>query len=263
MYASAEAVVLAPALLLAGVALRPRGAQLSALLAAVALIAAAFATRLQPFALHTFLWAHLLQNVVLAEWAPALLVLAIPRRYAQRVRVAPLVALPLWLATYFVWHLPWVYDFALRRPHSVLHLEHLTYLLAGICMWWPVIHGRHSSGAKAAYLFAAFVFASPLGLVLALVPRPLYSFYAHAPRTWGPTPQADQQIAGVTMAVEQAAVLFAVFAVYVSRFLQEEQLEGVYSRLTDSASRLGAASSHESVRNSRASSSEASSRTSM
>ena len=263
MYAAAEAVVLAPALLLAGVALRPRGAQLPALLAAVALIAAAFATRLQPFALHTFLWAHLLQNVVLAEWAPALLVLALPRRYAQRVRIAPLVALPLWLATYFAWHLPWVYDFALRRPHSVLHVEHLTYLLAGICMWWPVVHGRQSSGAKAAYLFAAFVLASPLGLVLALVPRPLYSFYAHAPRTWGPTPRADQQIAGVTMAVEQAAVLFAVFAVYVSRFLQEEQLEGVYSRLSDSASRLGAASSHESVRNSRASSSEASSRTSM
>jgi cytochrome c oxidase assembly factor CtaG len=263
MYASAEAVVLAPSLLLAGLALRPRGAQPATLLAAVALIAAAFATRLQPFALHTFLWAHLLQNVVLAEWAPALLVLAIPRRHAARVSIPPLVALPLWLGTYFVWHLPWIYDFALRHPHSLLHVEHVTYLLAGICMWWPVIHGRYSSGLKAAYLFAAFVLASPLGLLLALVPRPLYSFYAHAPRTWGPSPRADQQIAGVTMAVEQAAVLFAVFAVYVSRFLQEEQLEGVYSRLNDSASRLGAASSHESVRNSRASSSEASSRRSM
>jgi cytochrome c oxidase assembly factor CtaG len=263
MYFSAEAVVLAPALLLAGLALRPRGAQLATLLTAVALIAAAFATRLQPFAIHTFLWAHLLQNVVLAEWAPALLVLAVPRSHAQRVHVAPLVALPSWLATYFAWHLPWIYDFALRHPHSLLHVEHLTYLFAGICMWWPVIHGRHSSGVKAAYLFAAFVLASPLGLVLALVPRPLYSFYAHAPRTWGPSPRADQQIAGVTMAVEQAAVLFAVFAVYVSRFLQDEQLEGVYSRLTDSANRLGAASNHESVRNSRASSSEASSRTSM
>jgi cytochrome c oxidase assembly factor CtaG len=256
MYFSAEAVVLAPVLLLAGLALRPHGARRWALVAAVALIAAAFATRLQPFALHTFLWAHLLQNVVLAEWAPALVVLAVPRRYTQRVRIAP-------LATYFVWHLPWIYDFALRHPHSLLHVEHVGYLLAGMCVWWPVIHGRHSPGVKAAYLFAAFVLASPLGLVLALVPRPIYSFYAHAPRTWGPSPRVDQQIAGVTMAVEQAAVLFAVFAVYVLRFLQEEQLEGVYSRMTDSASRLGAASSQESVRNSRASSSEASSRTSM
>jgi cytochrome c oxidase assembly factor CtaG len=263
MYGSAEAAVLAPALLLGGLALRPRGARLPALLAAVALIAAAFATRLQPFAVHTFLWAHLLQNVVLAEWAPALLVLAVPPRLAARVRMPPLVALPLWLATYFVWHLPWIYDFALRHPHSVLHVEHAAYLLAGLCFWWPVVHGRHSAGAKAAYLFAAFVLASPLGLVLALVPRPLYSFYAHAPRTWGPSPRADQQIAGVTMAVEQAAVIFAVFAAYVHRFLQEEQLEGVYSSVSDSASFFGAASSQESVRNSRASSGEASSRTSM
>jgi cytochrome c oxidase assembly factor CtaG len=263
MYFSAEAVVLAPALLLGGLALRPRGPRLAALLAAVGLIAAAFATRLQPFALHTFLWAHLLQNVVLAEWAPGLLVLAIPPRLASRVRISPLVALPVWLVTYFAWHLPWIYDFALRHPHSLLHVEHVTYLLAGLYVWWPVVHGRHSAGAKAAYLFAAFVLASPLGLLLALVPRPIYSVYAHAPRTWGPAPRADQQIAGVTMAVEQAVVLFAVFAVYVLRFLREEQLEGVYSRLSDSASFLGAASSHESVRNSRASSGEASSRTSM
>ncbi|HEY4411444.1 MAG TPA: cytochrome c oxidase assembly protein [Gaiellaceae bacterium] len=228
MYASAEAVVLLPILALAGIALRARP---FALLAALALIFAAFVTKLQPFAIHTFLWAHLLQNVVLAEWAPALLVLAVPRRVAARVRIAPLVALPLWLATYFVWHLPWIYDFALRHPHSLLHVEHVTYLLAGICLWWPVAHGDISSGAKAAYLFVAFVLSSPLGLALALFPRPIYSFYAHAPRTWGPTPEADQQIAGVTMAAEEAFVFFAVFAYYLARFLREEQAAGALNDL--------------------------------
>ena len=186
--------------------------------------------------------------------------LAVPHRFASRVRIAPLVALPLWLVTYYVWHLPWIYDAALRHPHSWLHVEHVTYLLAGLCLWWPVVHGRMSSGAKAAYLFGAFVLASPLGLALALVPRPIYSFYAHAPRTWGPSPLIDQQIAGVTMAAEEAIVFFAVFALYLLRFLREEQGGTDYSRLIDSASFLGAASSHESVRNSRASSREASSR---
>jgi cytochrome c oxidase assembly factor CtaG len=236
VHASAEAVVLVPALALVGLSFRPRGPRLVALAAALALIAAAFATRLQPLALHTFLWAHLLQNVVLAEWAPALLVLAVPPTAAARARnfplFRPLVALPLWLATYFLWHLPWPYDFALRHPHSVLHVEHLCYLLAGICVWWPVIHGRYSSGAKAAYLFGAFVLASPLGLVLALLPRPVYSVYAHAPRTWGPSALGDQELAGVTMAVEQALVFFAVFAMYLLRFLQEEQLEGVFDELS-------------------------------
>jgi cytochrome c oxidase assembly factor CtaG len=235
MYASLEAVGLVPLLALAGFVLRAR---LLLLVAALALIFLSFATKLQPFAVHTFLWAHLLQNVVLAEWAPALLVLAVPAAVAARAQrfplFRPLVALPLWLVTYFAWHLPWIYDFALRRPHSLLHVEHLTYLLAGICLWWPVVHGRHSSGAKAAYLFGAFVLASPLGLALALFPRPVYSFYAHAPRSWGPSPESDQQIAGVTMAAEEALVFFAVFAVYLSRFLRDEQAVGAFDELRPS-----------------------------
>jgi cytochrome c oxidase assembly factor CtaG len=232
MFPSAEAVVLVPILSLAALAIRAR--PLPAI-AGLALIFFAFATKLEPFANHTFLWAHLLQNVVLAEWAPALLVLAIPAAVAERATgfpfFRPLVALPLWLVTYFAWHLPWVYDFALRHPHTLLHVEHVTYLLAGICLWWPVVHGRHSAGLKAAYLFGAFVLASPLGLVLALFPRPVYSFYAHAPRTWGPSPETDQQIAGVTMAAEEALVFFVVFAYYLSRFLRDEQAAGAYDEL--------------------------------
>ena len=235
MYFPAEAVVLVPVLAILGLAMRPRGPRLAALAVALALVFAAFVTRLQPFALHTFLWAHLLQNVVLAEWAPALLVLAVPSRVAARAQsfplFHPLVALPVWLGTYFAWHLPWAYDFALGHPHSLLHVEHLTYLLAGICLWWPVVHGRISAGGKAAYLFAAFVLSSPLGLVLALFPRAIYTFYANAPRTWGPSPVVDQQIAGVTMAAEEAIVFFAAFAFFLLRFLQDEQIEGAFDEL--------------------------------
>lgn len=229
-------MILVPALAIAILATSPRGPRLAALIAGLALIFAAFATRLQPLAVHTFLWAHLLQNVVLAEWAPALLVLAIPPAAAVHARdfplFHPLFALPLWIATYFLWHLPWAYDGALHHPQSLLHVEHVSYLLAGMCVWWPVIHGRYSAGAKAAYLFAAFVLASPLGLVLALVPRPVYSVYAHARRTWGPSARGDQQLAGVTMAVEQAIVFFTIFVVYLRRFLQEEQLEGAFDELS-------------------------------
>jgi cytochrome c oxidase assembly factor CtaG len=231
MHASMEAVGFVPMLAL-GYALVARAEapgrfRLAAAASALALVFAAFATELQPLALHTFLWAHLLQNVVLAEWAPALLVLAIPPALGLRAArwwvFRPAVALPLWIVTYIAWHLPWVYDYALRHPHSLLHVEHAMYLVAGLALWWPVVHGAYSAGVKAGYLFAAFVLASPIGLLLALVPRPFYAFYAHAPRTWGPGPLGDQQIAGVTMAVEQALVFFAVFTVYLFRFLREEE----------------------------------------
>jgi putative membrane protein len=235
MHPSAEAVGLAPALtagyLVAARGARPARERVAAAALGLVLLFAAFFTELEPLANHTFLWAHLLQNVVLAEWVPALLVLGLPPALARRMGgfalFRPLVALPLWLATYYAWHLPWLYDLALRHPHSLLHLEHLTYLLAGTCLWWPVVHGARSAGIKAAYLFSAFVLASPLGLLLALVPRAIYPFYVHAPRTWGPAPLADQQIAGVTMAGEEALVFFAVFAAYLLRFLQDEQAAGL------------------------------------
>ena len=92
MTLSVEALGLVPALAV-GYALlaraeRPSRLRVAAAAAALALVFAAFSTELQPLALHTFLWAHLLQNVVLAEWAPGLLVLAVPPLLGRRARAA-------------------------------------------------------------------------------------------------------------------------------------------------------------------------------
>ena len=199
------------------------------------LLVLAFQTPVEHVSLHYLLSAHLLQNVVLAEWAPALAVLGLPPALAAaiarfrvvRILTHPLVALPLWLAVYFSWHVPALYDLALRHPDSILHFEHAAYFWAGAAMWWPVLHDtprRFSSGVKAGYLFAAFVLASPLGLLLALVGSAVYGFYEAAPeRLWGLSPLEDQQIAGLTMASEQAIVFFAAFAFYVLRFFEEEE----------------------------------------
>jgi cytochrome c oxidase assembly factor CtaG len=181
-------------------------------------------------ALHYLLTMHLLQNVALAEWGPLLVVLGLTPQMAReleripgsRTLTHPLVALPVWLVTYFAWHLPWAYDAALRHQWTILHAEHACYFASGVLFWWPVIHGPWSSGVKAAYLFGAFVLVSPLGLLLALLPTAVYDFYKHVPRVWGLSPLSDQQVAGVTMVAEEAAVFFAAFAYYMRRFLHEE-----------------------------------------
>jgi cytochrome c oxidase assembly factor CtaG len=240
---SLEALVLAPGLAAAYAAAarthRPEPWRVACFVTGLALILFAFVTPLHQIALHYLLTAHLLQNVVLAEWAPALLLLGLAPKLTERLNrmptvraiTNPLVALPLWLATYFVWHVPWAYDAALRHPTTVLHLEHVCYLLTGMLVWWPVLTGRLAPAPAAAYLFAAFVLASPLGLLLALLPEPVYDFYEDAPRLWGLSPLADQQIAGVTMASEQAVVFFAAFTVYFLRFLREEEATVLYDRL--------------------------------
>jgi putative membrane protein len=228
----------AVALLVGGYAVAIRGHavprwRIACVAAGAALLVATAVTPLDALSFH-LLSAHLLQNVVLAEWAPALVVLGVPptlaaalaRNRGVRFLTRPPVALPLWLATYFVWHLPPLYDGALEHPATLLHLEHALYFATGCLLWWPVVHDRPwdlRSSTRAAYLFAAFVLASPLGLLLALLPEPVYSYYRDGDGLWGLSALADQRLAGITMASEQAIVLFAAFAFYFFRFMGEEE----------------------------------------
>ncbi len=212
----------------------------AAFMVGCALLVVALVTPLDTLAREYLVWAHLLQNVVLAEWAPLLLVLGVPPALGERLsrpRIVrwlthPFVALPLWVAAYALWHVPALYDAALRHPSSLLALEHATYLVTGLFFWWCVWQDaphRLPSAARAAYAFAAFILSAPLGLVLALVPEPLYEFYAGASeRVWGLSRLEDQQLGGMTMAAEQSVVFFVVFAYWFLRFLSEqEQLDEV------------------------------------
>ena len=223
-------------------AVAPYGAsprRIAAFAAALSLVLAVSVTPLATLALHYLLSAHLLQNVVLAEWAPALAVVGLGDGIAARlaairiVRFAtrPVVALPAWLVSYAVWHVPALYDAALRNGF-LLHLEHATYFVAGALLWWPLVHAepwRLTSAAKAAYAFGAFVLASPLGLLLTFLPEPIYGFYVEAPRIWGLDALTDQQIAGAVMSASEAVVFFSVFAVFFLRVLAEEADEPVRS----------------------------------
>jgi cytochrome c oxidase assembly factor CtaG len=202
--------------------------------ASLFLLAIAFWTPLHHLGLHYLLTAHLLQNVILAEWAPLFAVLglspamttALARIGVWRTLTHPAVALPLWLADYFAWHVPVAYEAALHRQDWLIHVEHACYFTTGVLMWWPLVHDvprRLATGARAGYAFAAFVLAAPLGLLLALLPKAVYGFYVDArPRVWGLSPLGDQELAGVTMASEQAIVLFVVFLFWFRRFLAEE-----------------------------------------
>jgi cytochrome c oxidase assembly factor CtaG len=151
--------------------------------------------------------------------------LARPR--AMRALTLPYVALPLWVGTYALWHLPALYDAALRRPDWLLPVEHATYLVVGVLFWWCVWQDAPhalSSGARAGYVVAAFVLSAPLGRVLALVPNAIYDAYAGAPeRVFGLSRLEDQQLGGMTMAAEQSLVFFGVFADWFLRFRSEQE----------------------------------------
>ena len=84
-----------------------------------------------------------------------------------------------------------VYDAALHHQGWLIHLEHACYFATGRARLVAARPGRADggspSGLRAGYAFAAFVFAAPLGLLLALLPDPIYAYYVAArPRVLGP-----------------------------------------------------------------------------
>jgi cytochrome c oxidase assembly factor CtaG len=204
--------------------------RIASFMTGLGLIAMALLSPLEHIALTSLLSVHLLQNVILADWAPPLLVLglspamtaALERHAVVRALTSPPVALTYWLAAWYGLHVPAVYGFALTHRWA-LGLEHLVFLTSGIAFWWPVlVSTRMRSGAKLVYLFGAFIAAAPVSLALALT-HPQYRFYVHAPRLWGLSPLEDKQLGAIAMAIEQAAILFAACSVFFFRMLAEDE----------------------------------------
>ena len=124
-----------------------------------------------------------------------------------------------------VWHLPPLYDAALRTPWVHI-LEHATFVAVGVGFWWPVLRplGRPRMGAltdigRLGYLAVAGVVPTVIGLVLSLAPRPLYSFYVHAPHLVGLPPRTDQLYAGLIMFAAGNLINFAVFSYLFARLM--------------------------------------------
>ena len=198
--------------------------------AAITVTALALFSPIEHLALHSMLSFHLLQNVMLGDWAPPLFLLglsaAMARDLARRRWVGmlanPPVALAIWLVVWYATHIPAFYDYALRHEWA-LGFEHLAFVLSGLVFWWPeIVSGYLSPIGKVAYLAVAFLAISPLSLLIYLANTPLYSFYEHTPKLGGISALADQEIAGVAMAVESNVVLLTVIAFALRRLLSDD-----------------------------------------
>jgi cytochrome c oxidase assembly factor CtaG len=199
------------------------------------LIVGALNSPLETIAAHYLLLIHLLQNVMIADWAPPLLLLGLTP--TMRVRIArlagpvfawvtrPKVALPVWLVGWYAIHFAVFYDFALRNQWA-LNIEHLILVAIGLLFWWPVLAEEpHEIGVpvKIGYLGAAFVGSAFLGLGLTFSESPFYDFYTEAPRLWGLSPAKDQNFGGILMNAEQAAVFLTAIIYFVWRLIPEEE----------------------------------------
>jgi cytochrome c oxidase assembly factor CtaG len=214
---------------------RPPGWRIACFAVGLFLVAASVNSPLETLAVDYLVLMHLLQNVAIADWAPPLLILgltpamraAIARRGGRVLEVItrPRFALPIWLAGWYLIHLAAFYDTALRNPW-LLNVEHLILLAIGLVFWWCVISDAPrpvSTGVRIAYLGAAFVASSFLGLAFTFSNSVFYDYYESVPRLWGLSASQDQNLGGVLMTGEQAIVFLVVISVFVIRLLKEEE----------------------------------------
>ena len=214
---------------------RPSRTRTTIFVLGLLLIAFSLNSPLETIAVHYLLVFHLLQNVMIADWAPPLLVLGLTPAMRDAVAARggrplalltrPLFALPFWLAVWYGVHLPAFYDWALRHEWP-LNIEHGLLILAGLVFWWPVFARepqRVSTAIRLAYLGVAYIGSAFLSLALIFAGRAFYSFYEHAPRLWGLSPQKDQNLGGILMNAEQMLVFFAALSYFLLRLLSEEE----------------------------------------
>lgn len=115
----------------------------------------------------------------------------------------PSIALPILVLTIIAWHYPPFYDAAQGR--TLIHdLEHATFFAAALLFYWPLIQPtggkrRLTYAAGIIYLFPAKITGFVVGATLSMAQTPWYRTYIDAPRLWGLSALADQQLAGLIM----------------------------------------------------------------
>jgi putative membrane protein len=195
--------------------------------------------------------AHMVQHLVIGDIGALLVVLGLTKAILQPVLAIrfvaslqalalPAVALPLWIASLFAWHVPALYEGAVTNE-GVHALQHACFIGFGIAMWMPVagplpVPSWFGGGAQLAYTGIARLAAAGLGNVLMWSGTVLYPVYAAGEAEWNIAPLTDQGIAGAIMMAEGGLVTLAVLSWVLLRWAERDTQK---QRLLDLARERG------------------------
>jgi putative membrane protein len=210
---------------------------------------------------------HMTQHILLGDLGPLALlggltgpVLRPLLRFVHPLRriFHPFAALALWGIGLYVWHLPFLYEAALRHD-SVHALEHTSFFTGGILMWAPVLETIpmpewFGTGAKLGYVAVVRVVTTILGNVFVWPNTVFYSFYERTARPFGLSAIDDQRLAGSVMMIEGSLVTIIALAWLFLRLAAEGELRqrllesGLDPRAVRRAVRYGRAQELEQAR---------------
>jgi putative membrane protein len=191
---------------------------------------------------HYLFSVHMVQHTLISLVAPPMLLLGMPAWLLRKIiaprpvyavlrqLTRPLIALVLFNGVIVVTHWPLVVNGMLQ--HHALHLVGHTVLFGtATLMWWPVVSPLPemptlSYPGRMLYLFLQSIVPTVPASFLTFGSKPLYSFYAHAPRIWDLSALTDQRIAGLVMKLVGGFILWSVIAVLFFKWYSVEQREG-------------------------------------
>ncbi len=195
---------------------------------------------------HTLFSAHMAQHLVLILVAAPLLAvsraalafsLALPRRWRRawrsfergatvRAVTHPVVVVALHAVALWAWHLPSLYELAIRNETAHI-AEHLSFFATAIGFWTLVAHsgprGRMGRFPAVGIVFVTLLQGAALGAILTFAGSPIYSVHSAGALAWGLTPLEDQQLAGAIMWVPPGTLYLATMAVLLARALSESE----------------------------------------
>ncbi|HUB73564.1 MAG TPA: cytochrome c oxidase assembly protein [Solirubrobacteraceae bacterium] len=186
---------------------------------------------------------HMVQHLLIGDLASLLIVLGLSGpvlapllrlRATRPLRTLshPMTALVLWAVDLYAWHLPILYELAIR--HDLVHAcEHACLLWFGSLLWLALIgplpkpawfRGWASIGYVVAVRFVGAVLAN----ALIWTEVAFYPIYRFSDAARGINPVLDQNAAGAVMMVEEVVLTTVLLAWLFLRFVnREEQRQGL------------------------------------
>ena len=208
-------------------------------LGGIAVLLVALTSPIDPIGEQGLFSVHMGQHMLLGDLAPLLLVLGatgpvlrpvLAKRTAQRIKAVthPVSSLIIWAAITVIWHLPVMYEAALRNP--LIHAaEHACFFTAGCLMWGALIETLpgpewFGTGMKLGYVAAVRVVTTILGNIFWWSGTPIYGAYRDDTAAWGLSPLQDQAMAGTVMMAYTGATTLTMVAVLFFRMAKESEL---------------------------------------
>jgi cytochrome c oxidase assembly factor CtaG len=170
--------------------------------------------------------AHMAEHLLIGDFASLLLVLGftgpllapvLRNRWLGHLRVLthPVVAFTAWVVNFYVWHLPVLYQAALR--HDPVHaLQHACFLGFGMAMWMALLGplpkpAWFTNGARLVYIVAVRLAGTVLANAMIFSGSVFYPIYRAGDAHWHISPMADQISAAGVMMVEESLLTIGLF----------------------------------------------------